>query len=259
MKKILIISAAIGALFAGSASAADMAVKAPIMKAPPPPVYNWTGCYLGGGLGYGMFNQDSFLETDPGHVPLSGSLRTGGRGWFGTVTGGCDYQFSTPGFIFSSLVIGAFADGDWGSLKGNAFTWTSTESEKSAWSAGGRIGWLVNPSLLSYFNGGYTEARFDGFEVFSAGLVDLGTNLSSHTYKGWFFGGGVEYALPFWSGLFWRNEARYAQYRADDISLFTTTTGLPAGTALNTQKTVETYRTELIWRFNWGGPVTARY
>ena len=76
MKKTLITGALItgamfGALLAGNAMAADMAVKAPIMKAPPMPVYNWTGCWLGGGGGYGMWNQENFVETDPLHVTVT--------------------------------------------------------------------------------------------------------------------------------------------------------------------------------------------
>jgi outer membrane immunogenic protein len=41
----------------GSALAADIPVKARPLP-PSPPVYNWTGCYVGVGVGYGMFNQD---------------------------------------------------------------------------------------------------------------------------------------------------------------------------------------------------------
>jgi outer membrane immunogenic protein len=35
------------------------------------------------------------------------------------------------------------------------------EKMSSAWSVGGRVGWLVTPNLLTYFSGGYTEATFD--------------------------------------------------------------------------------------------------
>jgi opacity protein-like surface antigen len=56
MKRLLLAAAA--TTFAiGSATAADMPVKAPMLKAPPP-VYSWTGCYLDAGVGYGMYNQD---------------------------------------------------------------------------------------------------------------------------------------------------------------------------------------------------------
>lgn len=39
----------------GAASAADMGMpyKAPL---PPPPVVSWTGCYVDGGWGYGVWN-----------------------------------------------------------------------------------------------------------------------------------------------------------------------------------------------------------
>ena len=47
-------------------------------------------------------------------VPVTaGETDTGGKGWFGTVQVGCDYQFA------DRWVIGAFADYDFSSLKGN--------------------------------------------------------------------------------------------------------------------------------------------
>jgi outer membrane immunogenic protein len=52
MKKLLLAGVVLGA-FVAPAMAADMRVKAPILKAPPPVVYNWTGCYLGGNAGGG--------------------------------------------------------------------------------------------------------------------------------------------------------------------------------------------------------------
>ena len=35
------------------------------------------------------------------------------------------------------------------------------EKLRSQWAIGGRIGWLVTPQLLTYFSGGYTEAKFN--------------------------------------------------------------------------------------------------
>src|SRR5262245_24254313 len=144
-----------GLLVAGVAQAADMPLKAPRVAAP---VYNWTGCYLGAGGGYGMFNQENTLVRDPGHIALSGEVTGGGRGWFGTVGGGCDLQ------IGERWVIGAFADYDFADIHGHLavplLPVTGTEKERSAWSVGGRIGYLINPSLLTYFAGGFTEARF---------------------------------------------------------------------------------------------------
>ena len=59
MKKILLTAAALATFVAAPAMAADL--RAPAYKAPPPPpvpVYSWTGCYVGAGGGYGMWNQD---------------------------------------------------------------------------------------------------------------------------------------------------------------------------------------------------------
>ena len=53
MRKAYISGLAFVALSATAASAADMAVKAPVYKAPAPVVDLWTGFYLGGSVGYG--------------------------------------------------------------------------------------------------------------------------------------------------------------------------------------------------------------
>ena len=100
MKKLAIAITAVAA-FTGSAVAADMQVKARPYAPPVVTAYNWTGCYVGAGGGYGMYNQDV--------NNLFGGSETetlGGRGWFGTGQVGCDYQV-TPSFV-----IGAFGDYD---------------------------------------------------------------------------------------------------------------------------------------------------
>jgi outer membrane immunogenic protein len=88
MKRFLLLAFASMALLPVSALAADMG--APVYKGappplPPPPGYNWTGCFVGGG-GYGMYNVDG-QEIDSGFkfsgpVALS-QTTTGGRGWLG--------------------------------------------------------------------------------------------------------------------------------------------------------------------------------
>src|SRR5262249_4741191 len=105
MNKLLIATAAVALATVGTAGAADLPVKAPPMVAAAP-VYTWTGCYVSGGVGYGMWNQDHFGETLPGGLQLTGEITSGGRGWLGRVGVGCDYQVS-PQFL-----IGAFGDFD---------------------------------------------------------------------------------------------------------------------------------------------------
>lgn len=264
MKKLLLSSLATLAVTAGSSAfAADlrMPVKAPM--APPPVVTSWTGCYLDGGIGYGMYNQDSHSEVTTTNAAIGVPVTNGGRGWLGRLGGGCDYQFG------SSWVIGAFGDFDFMDLTGNfgdpSGPVTGNEKESSAWYVGGRLGYLVTPSLLTYVDGGYTQTRFDGFGfngAFVAAPGPTGVALPAHTYNGWFIGGGTEYALtgiiPI-NGLFWRTEYRFAQYQSADVPVFVTATGAPFGVSEHMQKFTQTVTSGLVWRFNFGGPIGARY
>jgi outer membrane immunogenic protein len=237
-----LLGAAAALAMAGSAIAADMPVKAPPVKAPPLPVqgYNWTGCYVAGGGGYGMFNQD---------IRENGLQDTiGGRGWFGTVGGGCDLQLG------GSWVVGAFGDYDFSGLKGNLILPgngdTGRDKEKSAWAVGGRLGYTLTPAILAYINAGYTQARFGNVALFDGAVPD--GSIASHTYTGWFLGGGYEYRLNFVPGLFWRTEYRFAQYGRDNLAILDGV-GAPTGATISSDKTVQTIRSELVWRFNWGG------
>jgi outer membrane immunogenic protein len=270
MKKLLgFLCASIGTLIVIPAMAADMRVKAPILKAPPPPVASWTGCYFDGGGGYGMWNQDEFTNLPPA---TSAVVTVGGRGWLGRVGGGCDYQ------IAPSFVIGVFGDYDFMDLTGTSappdtvgggvflVPGAANEKESSAWYVGGRLGYLVTPTLLGYVSGGYTQTRFDQQNLFGAvvgGPGFLNVSLPAHTFNGWFIGGGTEYALnlPFLpiNGLFWRSEYRFAQYSSANLPFFTTSTGVPTGLFENEKKFVQTVTTSLVWRFNLPGLVTARY
>jgi outer membrane immunogenic protein len=260
MKKALISSVLFGVLAAGSSMAADLPVKAPIMKAPPPPVYTWTGCYLGGGGGYGMFDQEHDVEAAGGTV-LVPKVDTGGRGWFGTVQGGCDLQFNSflP-ILGGSMIIGAFADGDWGNIKGtsNIAGFVGDEKLDQSWAAGARLGWLPTDRFLTFVSGGYTNAHlrdvFFASPPFSASLED-----QAHRVSGFFIGTGYEYQLGWFPGLTWKTEYRFADYgsRTDQIiTLPTVTPVFPSSSHLF----VQTLRSELIWRFNWGGaPIMSRY
>jgi outer membrane immunogenic protein len=234
-------------------------------KALPPPVslVNWTGCYVGGGGGYGLWDQENTAYVDgPPRSQVTDTSTTGGRGYFGTVQGGCDYQFPISNWSF---VVGAFGDYDWSGLKGTYNTpnalQAGTEKMSSAWSVGGRTGWLIVPSLLTYVSAGYTEAKFDQIDLFSTffPITPLGLNIGSHTYKGWFIGAGDEYALSFVRGLFWKTEYRFSGLDAETNPIRTTATGGLTGVSVDSQKWVHTVRTELVYRFNWGGPVVAKY
>lgn len=259
MKRLALSVAAVSLLLAGSASAADLRRPAPVRAPAPAPVvaYNWTGCYIGGGGGYGMWNQEAHVLI--GGVATGLSNDNGGRGWFGTVQVGCDYQ------IGSNIVIGAFADYDFSGIKGDAslaaLQHVGEEKLKNSWAAGGRIGWLPFQQLLVFVSGGYTEARFGQFSTRNAltGIL-TGSAVEKHTYSGWFLGTGYEYGIGWLPGLFWKTEYRFADYGSERVNYITAATGAATGTTFDFDKRIHTVRSELVWRFNFGGgPVVARY
>src|SRR5258708_14014667 len=117
MKK-LVLALTAAAAFTGSAVAADLPART-YSKAPAPVAYapSWTGCYVGGGGGYGLWNPENpAFQVGPATTQIAQTTTEGGRGWFGTVQAGCDYQFPAMG---TSFVVGAFGDYDFSSLKAN--------------------------------------------------------------------------------------------------------------------------------------------
>ena len=235
MKKLLLATAAAAPLLAMAnlACAADLGVRAAVAPAPVVPVYTWTGLYIGGGWGYGMYNLDTREST-----PLfSASETLGGRGWLGTVTAGGDYQLS------NWLVIGAFGDYDWANIKQNGTNALEQLKENSAWAVGARAGYAVTPAFMTYFNGGFTQAHFSA----------TGGVIPSHTYSGWFLGSGIETRLNgllsgmlgLGPGWFWRTEYRFSQFESASFS------NLPLLTT-SVRPYTQTVRTEITYKFNWG-------
>jgi outer membrane immunogenic protein len=249
MKKLLFGSVAAVALIApNAASAADMAIKAAPLR--PAPVATWTSCYVNGGAGYGFFRQEQHASA-LGEALLDETA--GGSGWLGKIGGGCDYQFS-PASGWGNWVVGAFADYDFMDLRGHlgavAGAFLGTEKESSAVAAGGRIGYLVTPQILTYVNGGWSSTRFDGvsFPTSPTG-VPAGTTLPGHTFNGGFIGGGTEVAVAAFPGLYWRNEYRYAAYGSADLPFSGGVAGA-LGIINHESKSVQTITTSLVWKFN---------
>jgi len=286
MKRLFLALTAIAA-FTGSAVAADMAVKAPPPVAPAP-VYNWTGFWISGGFGYGFADVDTRVTSAT--LPLTvfdSGHDLGARGWLGKVGAGADYQFS--GWL-GSWVIGVFADGSWSDIKGQdsfvcplgcaslATSLAGQQKNDWSWAVGARLGYVVTPALLTYFNGGWTQSHWKqvnwfgndptpgaGFGTFS-GLV-----LPNQTRSGWFIGGGTEYSfatswLPI-NGLFWKNEVRFSEFDNKTNGQICTVAGLGAGCGVagSLQSLARTHiyeqaaTTELVYRFNWTGPGVSRY
>jgi outer membrane immunogenic protein len=286
MKKMVLALTAVAA-FTGSAMAADMAPRT-YSKAPAPVmVPSWTGFYVFGGGGGGLWDADSdthstgvipapFAGFGPVGTPLTRDQRLGGDGWFGTVGVGYDWQFN------GRWVAGIFADGQFGDIHGSLsdpnFGTEGREKLRTSYAAGVRLGYLVAPNVLSYVNGGYSGSEWSGTsQTFLALGGPAGAQITTPSFRrdGWFIGGGVENSLDIFGitapGWFMKTEYRSAFY--DRVSLPTTfapgnafgggagalIAGALTGEAVTFKPWVQTISTSLVYRFNWSGPVVAKY
>jgi outer membrane immunogenic protein len=178
----------------GVAGAADLAVKAPVYKAPPPVIISdWAGFYIGinGGGGWG-----------PTSVNGSPNLTQTG----GLIGGHAGYNWQ-----FGQVVVGVEGDGDAAFLSKDAiitdgagnFLGTGKVKTESLESIRARLGYVVLPQLLAYGTGGV------GFG--QSKLTDtLGDN-ASLSQTGWVAGGGLEY--KFWGP--WIGRIEYLHYGFD--------------------------------------------
>ena len=112
MKRLLLAGAGLIALLGGSSNAADLA---PVYAPLPPlvPVFNWTGCYVGGNAG-GISANSDWSDTI-----LGGFGNNTSSGALGGVQAGCNYQASGPNYWAGGLVLGIQGDYDWTSINGS--------------------------------------------------------------------------------------------------------------------------------------------
>jgi outer membrane immunogenic protein len=160
---------------AGAAAAADLAVKAPVYKAAPIIVSDWSGFYVGinGGGGWADNSINGF------------SLNNASGGTFGGQLG---YNWQ-----FGQFVVGLEADIDGADISKTVRGDTAKTDELG--SIRGRAGYTFLPSLLAYGTAGfaYGNTKLDG--------SDVGQN-------GWVAGAGLEYKV--WGPLIAR--AEYLHY-----------------------------------------------
>src|SRR3974390_4788 len=174
------------------ASAADMARPAYRAPMPPPaPIYNWTGCYVGGNIGGAWGNVD---VTD---VNTGATVSPSNSGFAGGVQIGCDYQMSQWLLGFLNIFDGTSIS--------NGATWTDgvfsgTVNSKLRWfdALTARGGYLIQPNLLFYIQGGAAWTSWDITATNGAGAQVAGFSGGNRT--GWTVGGGVEWMfVPHWS------------------------------------------------------------
>lgn len=216
MKKMLLASVSAFAL-AGTAFGADMT--APAFKAPPPPMANWAGFYLGidGGVARhdAQFNDLGGIITGGSDMGSKDSSKSGGV--FGGYAG---YNFQDRSFVYGVEAdinwVGANATETWGAS--STFSGTGLQSQNVPWVATfrGRMG-IDFESTLFYFTGGLAAGKVENsFNAFCASAFGCNGALAgamfagfsdSTTRLGWTAGAGIEHMFS--SHWTVRGEFRY--------------------------------------------------
>lgn len=244
MKK-LSISAAVLALSAAGASAADLPARAPAPYTKAPAVvqaaYNWSGFYAGvnGGGGWGSTGWD--FSTAPGNSNhnISGGLAGGQIGY--------NWQFGGP------WVMGVEADGDWANIKGstncvNPIYVCSSEARALA-TFRGRVGGSVDNVLIYGTAGGaYADSHYTAL---INGQPGAGSGYFDSDRWGYAAGAGIEWAfIPSWS-----LKVEYLHYGFGTVTAPRSALG---GGGPNLRLDIDTVKAGINYHFNLG-PVAARY
>jgi outer membrane immunogenic protein len=280
MKKLFPIAIALIAVAAiGAAHAADLPnVKGPPAFAPPPPpVFSWTGFYVGANVGYGW--GESTGSLDPNFPNLFGAATAVAGGFIPSrlgvrpqgVIGGGQIGFNWQN---GPWVLGVETDMQGSGIENSntiAFSGpvfvpsTTTASDRLDWfgTARARAGWLALPNLLLYGTGGvaygYTHDNYSLIGTPPTAGDLLGS--AGGVRAGWAAGAGVEWKIT-------PNISIKAEYLHVDLGSTTVHTTDPLGTFPGTffdyhfHTEDDIARVGVNYQFDWLaplGPVVAKY
>jgi len=263
MRKFIATAAGLSALLAlpMAATAADLPAAVPPPAAPvyvPPPMFTWTGFYLGGNLG-GAWANNNWTLTDPFPFTLAFSGTNNAR-FIGGGQVGFNYQMG--GFVW-----GVEADFDWGgNNSGNGVTaivpagplaGTSLQViSNNTWitTVAARFGFAAD-RVLFYGKAGGGWVGNNGFTVNTPGFSITGSNNNSQ--GGWLVGAGIEWAFAYnWTLKF---EYDYLGLSSQTITVPVGSPILPGDTFTTGTHSISMAKIGVNYLFNWGNNVVARY
>jgi outer membrane immunogenic protein len=275
MKKLVLALISVAA-FSGTASAADMAVKAPAYKAlPRVAIYDWSGLYIGanGGGGsahscwsiLGASNAAATVVFNPPQAEGC-SAATGG-----TLGGQLGYRWQVTNWVF-----GLEAQGNWASFRGSNLNpapagppgGVNDVTKIDAFGLfTGQIGYAFN-NVLIYAKGGAAVVHDKYSTTLTAiGVAATGTpgafvgqtfNSGSETRWGGAVGAGIEFGFaPHWSVAL---EYDHAFMGTNNVTLnvvppFPTAAFLNANQRISQDIDIGTVRVN----YTFGGPAVAKY
>lgn len=262
-RKIFLASFGAMALTGSAAFAADLPSRAPPpVYLPPPPIFTWTGVYIGGQIGYAwtsgnnnfngfdpFFGTGTFLSTSIGGTP-SGVIGGGNVGY--------NYQInqwvlglegSVDGTSLSNTSAAFFPDGT---------TLSAHSTADIQGSICGKLGVAWDRALI-YATGG---VAFGGFNttvsISNPGFGFFGSGNVSTTRVGWTVGGGIQYAVTNnWSIFAEYRYTNFGSIRQNDFGV------LPAGVFFNGSHQINQNQVQVGFDYKFDfyapPPVVAKY
>jgi outer membrane immunogenic protein len=248
MKKILAGAAALLGTVV-SAQAADMAVKAPYLKAPVAMVYDWTGFYIGVNAGVGI-GRDYTRLAIPGGASFEATYLNPQGGLGGGQIG---YNWQVPNAFFGALVFGVEADiqgtgmrDNFSCLIGCLPAQNLNYNQKLDWfgTVRGRVGIATGP-VLTYVTAGWAYGSVKTTLTETVGTT--AAFASNQNRGGWTWGSGLEASL----GGNWTGKIEYLWVNLGDrLDLFTLN-GFPQ--AMSTDIREQIFRVGLNYRIGGNG------
>jgi outer membrane immunogenic protein len=256
MNKTFFGTVALLAMVGGPALAADMAVKARPLAPAPVAVYNWTGCYIGGNVGAARARIRETSVTVAGVAFVSDFGRSSDSDLIGGGQIGCDYQAS-------NFVIGIQGMFDFTDLNSRhtlpAFpTFFDTTRTKDVFTVTGRVGYLFTPSLLAYVKGGGAWARIDTTRFATVPAPTIVSEFANdQNRQGWTIGGGLEWMIA--SGWSVFGEYNFMDFGTERVQFVTGPLAVGIPSVISTRYEIQQALFGVNYKFNWAGPVAARY
>lgn len=232
MKKLLLSTVSVVALVAAE----------PTLGAPraAPPVFNWTGCYIGAHAGGGWARNvltdtgSGFLVSSTGPV----SIQDNSSGFLGGGQIGCNYQFA-PMWV-TGIEVDVSAANISGDVTSPFKSPNSLWTVKTDWlaSATGRFGYSWD-HWLAYAKGGAAWAHDKYAATYGA------TYTGDETRIGWTIGGGLEWAfMDNWSA---KLEYDYFDFGSKDVNLSIPGLVVPE----NNKQQIHAVKFGINYRFGW--------
>jgi outer membrane immunogenic protein len=224
-----------------------------------PPVYSWSGFYIGinGGYGWNTATSGAAFCTNPGGV-IGGTGCFGGNAGTTKPAGGLFGAQAGYNFQSGSFVYGVETDIQWSGIKGSgsvnssccvpalAPEGTNTASANLQWfgTLRGRFGYTAFDRALVYATGGliFGQESVSGLLAFPAAIIYPAS--AGTTRAGWTLGGGLQFA--FTQSLSGKIEGLYYDMGSQTISFTNAGTGYTSSTSFNYKGAI--IRAGLNWK-----------